>query len=372
MTPRKRGVEGTAHSVTNNAQTAVGALAKALLTREEWLRLAAHGSELGLWYWTEVTNELFWDAKTREIFGVTADGDVTLETFYKALHPEDLARVKQIWRYQLESGLPCEVEYRALRPDGSIRWVDARGRGFYYRSGKPHYMIGVVFDVTKRKQFDQERTELSGRLINAQEEERSRLSRELHDDFGQRLSLVTVALDRISGTIKDSAARAPVLELSKIVEEIVTDLYSLSHRLHSPRLEMLGLAETVDRLCKEFSREHGIRIQFDGGGIAKSMPPEIALCLFRIVQEGLHNVQKHSRASRVEIQLKGSPGEISLTLSDDGIGFDLAKSTSDGIGIQSMKERTRMLHGTFEIHSAPIKGTQIAVKVPLKRIHTAA
>jgi PAS domain S-box-containing protein len=146
---------------------AVSTLEQALLTREEWLRLAAQGSQLGLWYWDEVAQSLFWDAKTREIFGVSPDGEVALETFYRSLHPDDLERVREVWRQQLEAGLPCEVEYRALRPDGSIRWVNARGSGFYSKAGKPCYMIGVVFDITERKEIEQERLQLGDQLAHA-------------------------------------------------------------------------------------------------------------------------------------------------------------------------------------------------------------
>ena len=142
-------------------------LKQALLTRDEWLRLAAHGSQLGLWYWNEVTESLFADQKTREIFGVSQQGEVTVETFYNAMHPDDLERVREVWRYALESGLPYELEYRALRPDGSVRWVNACGRGYYDGAGKPQYMIGVVFDITERKEIEQERLVLGEQLAHA-------------------------------------------------------------------------------------------------------------------------------------------------------------------------------------------------------------
>ena len=111
---------------------------------------AAEVAQMGLWYWNEVTTELFWDKKTREMFGVNLVGEVTVDTFYGALHPDDLARVKEIWRYELERGLPYELEYRALRPDGSICWIEARGRSYLDRDGTPLSMVGVVFDVTER------------------------------------------------------------------------------------------------------------------------------------------------------------------------------------------------------------------------------
>jgi len=104
---------------------------EALLKSEEWLRLAAEGSPMGLWYWNEETGRVFWDAKSCEIFGVNTEGEKTLGTFYGSLHPDDVERVRQVWRYQLEHGLPCDVEYRVIRPDGNMRWVHARGSGYY-------------------------------------------------------------------------------------------------------------------------------------------------------------------------------------------------------------------------------------------------
>ena len=335
---------------------------------EEWLRLAAEEAQMGLWYWNEVTDDLFWDAKTREMFGVNLVGEVTLETFYNALHPEDLVRVKEIWRYELEHGLPYSLEYRALRPDGSIRWIQARGRGYYDKDSRPLCMVGVVFDVTERKLADQERIELSGRLINAQERERTRLARELHDDFSQRLALLTLELETVAEMIEVSpkAANARVGELRNAVTSIEDDIRSLSHRLHSSTLETLGLVVSVRSFCADFAKQHGIQIDFVEKEVPKSMPPDIALCLFRIVQEGLRNVSKHSRASRVEVRLEADSKAISLRLSDNGVGFELSQGlASIGIGIRSMKERTWMLGGRLEVVSQPMQGTQITVFIPL-------
>ena len=341
----------------------------------EWLRLAVQGSQMGLWYWNEVTKELFWDRKTREMFGVPADGEVTLETFYRGLHPDDVEWVRKIWRYTFEQRLPYEIEYRSLRPDGTSRWIFARGSGYYDDTAKPICMVGVVFDVTERKETEQERLELSGRLIKAQEEERRRLARELHDDFIQRLALLAIELQLILDAMGNSQSKASerLRKLLKTVNEIGEDVHSLSHALHSSKLEVLGLFRSVSSFCQEFSKQHKIQIAFDKADLPEPIPSEITLCLFRIVQEGLQNVNKHSRASRVEVRLTGRPTEISLSLSDNGVGFDLSQNyASNGIGILSMKERARMLDGTFKIRSAPMKGTQITVNIPLKNVHAAA
>jgi PAS domain S-box-containing protein len=199
-----------------------------LFKSEEWLRLAAKGSQLGLWYWNEDTQHVYWDPKACEIFGVPAGSEKPLQTFYQCLHPDDRERVKKVWRYQLEHGLPYELEYRAVRVDGSIRWVRALGNGYYDKDGKPTRMVGVVFDVTERKKAEQERLELAGRLINAQEQERSRLAREIHDDFSQRLAMLAVNLELAEDIIQEAAAREKLHKSLKDICEIGADLLAFS------------------------------------------------------------------------------------------------------------------------------------------------
>jgi len=355
------------------AKRALSTLQRALLTRDEWLRLAAQGSPLGLWYWDEVGQRLFGDRKTRETFGLNPDGEVTLETFYGALHPDDLARVRRVWRHQLESGLPYELEYRVQRPDASIRWTHDRGIGFYNKAGKPKYMIGVIFDVTEHKEAEQQRLEISGRLINAQEEERRRIALDIHDDFGQRLALLSMGLERAAQLTKGTKAGQMVVESVEVLAGLMHDFQSLSHQLHSSKLDILGPVPSIRSLCVEFAKQHGVQVTFDHADVPDQIPADVALCAFRIVQEGLHNVSKHSGASKVEVRLNADRDVISLTVFDNGKGFDLTKNLlSKGIGIQSMKERALWLGGRFEVRSRPAReGTQIVVTLPLKRVRGA-
>ena len=354
----------------------VSNLEQALLKSDDWLQLVAEGSELGLWHWDEVKQSLHWDLKTRQMFGAPTHGKVTLQTFEDALHPDDHDRVLRHWRHCFENSVPYSIEYRAVRSDGSVRWIDARGKEYCDKAGKPLYMVGVVFDITERKEAEQERLELSGRLINAQEQERTRLARDLHDDFSQRLAILANELEMIAEMTKDFAAEVSkrVHELWNLASEIGADLHSLSHRLHSSRLETLGLAASVDSYCKEFAQKYAIHVDAVCEELPKSIPPETTLCIFRVLQEALRNVIKHSHATRVEVQLRDGDGEsISLTLSDDGVGFDPSQNYgSQGIGILSMRERVRMLGGTFDVHSRPTEGAKIAVTVPLNSARSAA
>src|SRR5215469_5988426 len=342
----------------------LSSMEQALLRSEDWLTLAADGSGLGLWYWDELSETLYWDQKTRDMFGAPANGKVTLQTFIDALHADDRDRVIRHWRDCFENRRPYLIDLRAVRPDGEVRWIHGRGQAYYHHTGKPLRMVGVVFDVTQRRAAEQERIELSGRLISAQEDERRRLARELHDDFSQRLALFASELDLLSGMIKGSSPEADrrMRALRKLAHETAMDLHSLSHRLHSSKLEILGLAANVKSHCKEFAQQHAIQIDAVCDEIPDAINPETKLCIFRVLQEALRNVTKHSKASTVEVRLKRDSEAISLTLSDNGRGFDLAENNaSNGIGILSMRERARILGGTLEVHSVPTKGTKIVM-----------
>lgn len=323
---------------------------------------------MGLWYWNEDTGRVFWDAKASEMFGVTPGGEESLETFYSCLHPADRKRVKDTWRYQLEHRLPYNVEYRTVWPDGTICYIHALGSGYYDETGKPLRMVGVVFDVTQRRQAEHERLALSGRLINAQEEERRHLARELHDDFSQRMVLMGIELQELADLIQGAApdAHARVQRLVDSVKAIGRDLHSLSHRLHSTRLELLGLPSSSEELCKEFSRHHAIAVHFVPSAMPPTIPSDTALCLFRVLQEALRNVGKHSGASRVDVTLTGGSNAVSLTVSDNGIGFDADRLASTGIGIHSIRERVQMLSGTFGVRTRPMQGTTLSVSVPCR------
>lgn len=344
----------------------VSALERALLTRDEWLRLAADGAQLGLWYWDEVGQRLFTDRKTRAIFGVSLDGDPTVETFFQTIHPEDVVHVRADWRHAVATGHPYALEYRVLRPDGSVRWIDARGSGYHGKAGEPLYMIGIVVDTTDRKRADHERLELSGRLIHAQEHERRRLAREIHDDFCQRLAVVTIQMQAMRAILKDENAARLVEEVIGGVARIGEDLQALSRQLHSSRSELLGFVPSITALCADMAKRYQLEIEFDPGRVPCPLNGIAALSMYRIVQEALHNIVKHSGASRAAIRLEVDSDVVCLTVTDDGDGFDpSAESGSNGIGVDSMKERARMLGGTCQIESGPRPhGTRIAVVVP--------
>jgi signal transduction histidine kinase len=210
--------------------------------------------------------------------------------------------------------------------------------------------------------------QLSGRLIDAQEKERSRLAAELHDDFSQRLALLALGLENASEALPDSprSAKQQLQQLMNSASELGADIHTVSHRLHSATLESLGLEPGISSLCKEFSDRHGIEIDFSADKIPRVVDPTVALCLFRIVQEALQNLRKHSGAARAEVRLVKHADRISVSVYDQGKGFDMNDMKEhQGLGIRSMEERARLLSGRFEIHSKPGRGTRVEAAIPL-------
>lgn len=227
----------------------------------------------------------------------------------------------------------------------------------------------LEFSRRQLKQARDAQLQLSGLLINAQEMERRRLASELHDDFSQRLALLALGLENASESLTTStgAAKQQLDELYKSASELGADLHTVSHRLHPSGLESLGLATGLSALCKEFSARQGIAVAFIPENIPRTVPPDVALCLFRIVQESLQNLRKYSGASQGQVSLRKEGDRLLLSVSDQGRGFDTKDMRNGvGLGIRSMGERARLVGGQFEIHSETGKGTRIEVSLPLQ------
>jgi signal transduction histidine kinase len=229
----------------------------------------------------------------------------------------------------------------------------------------------VAYLQYSRKQLklaEEGRRELSGMLINAEEHERQRVASELHDDFSQRLALLALGLENVDDATPASLpdVHAHLRELVRSASGIGIDLHTLSHRLHSSTLESLGLVPAVGALCKEFTLQQGIGASFSSDEIPRSVHPDAALCVFRIVQEALRNVKKYADAEEAEVELRMTADGVDVTVRDKGRGFDWREiRQNEGLGIRSMEERARSVGGKFKIHSEPDKGTTVNAWVPL-------
>jgi signal transduction histidine kinase len=208
--------------------------------------------------------------------------------------------------------------------------------------------------------------ELAGRLIDAQEEERKRIGRELHDHIGQTLNVLTFAIDQLRADRAIVPGVAAALEeLRRQTGEITGDVRRLSHRLHSSTLDYLGLVPALQKLVSEFAERHDMAIAFGHASLPRSLPSDVALCLFRVAEESLTNIAKHSHARSARVHLSVAPDGLLLRVEDQGSGFDTATLGSrGGLGFVSMQERLRVFHGTIHVDSAPSRGTRIDAWVP--------
>lgn len=226
--------------------------------------------------------------------------------------------------------------------------------------------VYLLFSRRQLRLARDEQIRLSGMLINAQEEERKRLASELHDDFSQRLALLSLGLETAAELLPPSAREVneQLHELISSASELGADLHTVSHRLHSSTLERLGLVPGIGAFCKEFLAQHGIRVVFAHDDRRDRVSPDVALFLFRIVQEALRNVKKHSGASKAEVELSHVEGNLHLSITDNGTGFDMHDAAkNEGLGLFSMKERARLIGARIEVWSELQKGTRIDVWV---------
>jgi PAS domain S-box-containing protein len=284
------------------------------------------------------------------------------------VHPEDRQRCVGIFSVSSDARVDFEMEYRLRRFDGEYRWMVDYGVPRFETDGDFCGYIGSCVDITERKTSAESLQILTGRLIHAQDEERTRIARELHDDFSQRLAIVSISVGQLWKSLPTSEEkdRARLQEILERIKELSSDLHALSHQLHSSRLEHVGLVSALGGLCKEVSEKYKLKILFAGPELRRRIPKDVALCLFRVAQEALGNVVKHSHAKNADVELGASADGLSLLIRDDGTGFRTDCTTpGTGIGLIGMHERIRLVEGRLLIKSEPMRGTEILVEVPL-------
>ena len=275
--------------------------------------------------------------------------------------PDLPERSKEIHRRCLAGETLRAEEDRWDREDGTT-WLRWDIRPWQNLDGVQGGILIFSEDITHRKQAEEALLGMSLKLIDAHEQERSRIGRELHDDIVQRLALLAVQLDRIQQEIPDSIPEfgRRICDLRNQTTQITNDAQLLSHELHSSKLEYLGIVGAVRNFCKEFSERQKVETDFQSHDVPPDLPPELSLCLFRVLQESMRNAARHSGVKRFEVRLWGNAGEIHLTISDLGAGFDKgAALKSTGLGLTSMRERLRLVGGELSINSQPKGGTTI-------------
>jgi len=341
---------------------------EAVHASEERLALAQKAARMGTFEWNIQNGVNAWNSELEAVYGLPPGGFAgTQKTFEELVHSEDREGVKNLIAVSMESGEPTKGEWRAVWPDGSIHWVAGRWQVFKDDAGSPHRMVGVNINIDDRKRAEQALADAPRKLIEAHEEERAWLARELHDDITQRLALLAVEVDQWNRELPDSAFefQGRIAHAKQRLSDLGNDIQALSHRLHSSKLEYLGLVAAAKSFCKELSEQQQVEIDFSHWNIPHDVPKEISLCLFRVLQESLQNAVKHSGVRQFKAELCGTGGEIQLTVSDLGVSFDPQDAMHQhGIGLISMRERMQIVRGEIEITSTPGVGTTVCARVP--------
>ena len=335
--------------------------AEAVQKSDERFRLAAKTGKMFAYEWDVASDVIKRSGESAPILAIDEATPITGQQVISKVHPDERKRVTEAFS-QLSPEEPyLQINCRIMRPDGTAIWVEGSSRAFFNVQGKMLRLVGMVSDITERKLAEEALSTMSQKLIEAQEEERTRIGRELHDDISQRLALIALG-------IESAKRRSPAwaAEVGNQVADLASDIQALSHDLHPPKLEYLGLAAAAAGFGRELSERHVVEIDFHSEDIPKELPREISLCLFRVLQEALQNAIKHSGSRHFQVSLRGGANEIDLTVHDSGIGFEPAEAIKgQGLGLITMQERLKLVDGQLSIDSKSQSGTTIQARVPL-------
>ena len=347
-------------------QTDLKLLTSAMREGEERFRLVANAAPVLIWMSGPDKLCNYFNQPWLEFTGRPIELELG-NGWAEGVHPEDLERTWDTYTKAFDGRESFKVEYRLRRHDREYRWLLGTAVPRFNRDGSFAGYIGSCIDITERKRGEEALASVSRRLIEAQEQERARIARELHDDIVQRLALIAVELKKLQQELSNPPKiRSRIGELHNQTSAIATDIQTLSHELHSTNLEYLGIEAAMRGFCKEFGKQHKAEIDFKSHDLPSPLSPDISLCLFRVLQEALQNSAKHSGARHIEVRLWGTSDEFHLMVKDSGIGFDNeAAKRRGGLGLISMEERLKLVKGTFSVESEPEGGTTIRARVPL-------
>ena len=284
------------------------------------------------------------------------------------MHPEDRQQAGATVARALSENRGFRFEERIVRPDGSLRYLRTHGEVVRDESGHAVKMLGACLDITEQKAFEKSLQALTRRLVQAEEIERRRIARELHDRVGQNLSALNINLDIVLAQLKAPAELVRRLEDSlALVDGTLQSIENVMADLRPPLLEEYGLGAALAWYAQEFSQRTGVRVSVsDPHEAGKPLRQEAAVALFRIAQEALNNIAKHARAKTANVVLDKDSQEVALCVSDDGCGFDVAKGAASGRwGMSTMRERAEAAGGRLTIDSHAGRGTSVRATVPL-------
>jgi PAS domain S-box-containing protein len=355
---------------------------QALQRSEARLRRGLAAARMGAWEWDISTSKVDWSEDMPLLYGlVPGEFGGTLDAFFELVEPADRERVHFEIQQALENpNVQYRSEFRVHWPSSAVRWLEGRGEVVRDAEGKPLAMLGTVVDITERKRAEegmrqaQERElrsheKFAQQLLNAEEQERQRLAAELHDGLGQSLSIVKNKSDlalRRRG-LPESVAQQ-LNTISQATSDAIEELRALVRNLRPIQIEQLGLTDSIRDLVDKVAQSTTIQLEHRIENADDAILGPSATQLYRIIQEALNNIIKHSSAARAFLSLERDIQCVRLLISDDGRGFDTAKvSLRGGFGLKNIQERARMIGGRANVQSNPGAGTRLVIEVPIAK-----
>jgi PAS domain S-box-containing protein len=362
-------IVGTHLDITERKRTEA-----ALRESEERLTLAFAGAQEGVWDWDLETGGVVYSSRWKQMLGYADDEiEPTVNAWERLLHPDDKARAEEVNESVVRGGGTYEGEFRLRHKDGHYIHVLSRGFPVRYEPGGPVVrIVGTHFDLTERKRADAERarTELLSRLVFAQEDERRRIAREMHDQFGEQLTALNLRIRMLKEACADDAGlREQIVALTTVAQRLDRDVDHLVWELRPTALDDLGLRAALANYINDWSQRVHVSAQLHTTGLLDDrLPSETETALYRIAQEALTNVAKHSQAKNVEVILERRADHVLLIVEDDGVGFDpggAAGAADPGFGLLGMQERAALIGATLQIESSVGAGTTVFVRMPV-------
>jgi PAS domain S-box-containing protein len=350
----------TFHDVTDSREAA-----ERLERNQRQLAEAQQIAHLGSFERDLRSGEILASDEVYRIYGVEPRAvPAHYDEFLARIHPADRAFVHELNQRAKAEGRPLDFEARLLRPDGSTRVIHVRGEVVGDAQGQPARLVGIVHDVTERRQEKEVQRALLERVLHVQEEERRSLARELHDQVGQSLTALKLMLDARPRRIP--AERLAVLrDASGIVDDLLARIRNLSLDLRPPMLDDFGLAAALGWHLERYRQRTGIRVTLRTEGLDARFSGDAETTAFRVIQEALTNVARHAGAAEATVHVATSGGSLTIVVSDSGRGFDAGSVLPTAVGgLAGLRERVRLLAGEVEIASAPGGGTRVEVRIP--------
>lgn len=350
-------------------------IAAQLETERARLVEAQEMARVGSWEADLPNLSVTWSEQTHRIFETDPSTfHPTRPQFREFIHPDDRAKVDAAFAASLNKRSLCAVEYRIVMPDGRVKILEERWQAFRDEEGEPVRVAGTCRDITERVRAAEELQRLSIELLRSQDEERRKIARDLHDSMGQDLVALATMLGQLRSAIpsEERKSRRLLSECKALADRCIREIRTLSYVLHPPALDQGGLGDAIREYVAGFTRRSGIQVKLELPPGLGRMTQDIELALFRVVQESLTNIQRHSGSERAKISVHGGP-DLTLEISDSGQGVSAGmqrrkeKSRFEGgVGIPSMQERVKMIGGLFEIDSTS-RGTTVRVTIPSER-----